>query len=82
MRWGNSSPKSGPATWRDLGVPASENLGNHVSYLANWLRALKDDPRFIFTASSQASKAADYLLSFSRTAVTEAEEGAEPALAR
>ena len=36
---------------RELGVPASENLTNHVAYLANWLKAMKDDPRFIFTAS-------------------------------
>jgi hypothetical protein len=27
---------------------------------------MKSDPRFIFTASTQASKAADYILSFSR----------------
>ena len=29
---------------RELGVPASENLTNHVAYLANWLKAMKDDP--------------------------------------
>lgn len=51
---------------RELGVPASENLANHVAYLANWLKAMRDDPRFIFTASVQASKAADFLLAFSR----------------
>ena len=42
------------------------NLDNHVAYLANWLKAMRDDPRFIFTASAQASKAADYLLAFGR----------------
>jgi antirestriction protein ArdC len=51
---------------RELGVPASENLTNHVAYLGNWLQAMKNDPRFIFTASAQASKAADFILSFSR----------------
>jgi antirestriction protein ArdC len=61
---------------RELGVPASENLGNHVAYLSNWLKAMKSDSRFIFTASSQASKAADYILSFSRP--TEAEPESEP----
>ena len=60
---------------RELGVPASENLANHVAYLANWLKAMRDDPRFIFTASAQASKAADYLLGFSRP---QAAEEAEP----
>ena len=63
---------------RELGVPASENLSNHVAYLANWLKAMKDDPKFIFTASSQASKAADFLLSFSRPTADEVE--AEEAL--
>jgi antirestriction protein ArdC len=58
---------------RELGVPASENLGNHVSYLGHWLRAMRGDPRFIFTASAQASKAADYLLSFSGSNVEEPE---------
>jgi antirestriction protein ArdC len=38
-----------------------------VAYLANWLKAMKSDSRFIFTASAQASKAADFILSFSRT---------------
>ncbi|MFO0887731.1 MAG: zincin-like metallopeptidase domain-containing protein [Isosphaeraceae bacterium] len=66
---------------RELGVPASENLTNHVAYLANWLKAMRDDPRFIFTASAQASKAADYLLAFSRPQATEADEP-EAALAR
>jgi antirestriction protein ArdC len=51
---------------RELGVPASEDMSNHVAYLANWLKAMRDDPKFIFTASSQASKASDYLLAFSR----------------
>jgi antirestriction protein ArdC len=51
---------------RELGVPASENLENHIAYLANWLQAMKSDPRFIFVASAQASKAADFILSFSR----------------
>jgi antirestriction protein ArdC len=58
---------------RELGVPASENLTNHVAYLANWLRAMKSDPRFIFTASAQASKAADYILAFSRPTSDEPE---------
>ena len=51
---------------RELGVPSSENLDNHTAYLANWLRAMRSDPRFIFMASAQASKAASYILAFSR----------------
>ena len=74
MRWANSSPRSGPATSPvNSASRPRENLTNHVAYLANWLKAMKDDPKFIFTASSQASKAADYLLSFSRPTADEPE---------
>ena len=34
----------------------------HASYIASWLTALKNDKRLIFTASSLAQKAADFLL--------------------
>jgi antirestriction protein ArdC len=50
---------------RELGVPATD-LTNHIAYLGNWLQAMRNDPRFIFMASAQASKAADFILSFSR----------------
>jgi antirestriction protein ArdC len=53
---------------RELGVPASDDMTNHIAYLKNWLQAMKNDPRFIFVASAQASKAASYLLSFSQKA--------------
>ena len=34
----------------------------HASYIDSWLQALRSDKRRIFTAASQAQKAADYLL--------------------
>jgi antirestriction protein ArdC len=34
---------------------------DHASYLAGWLSVLKDDPRAIFTASSKAQEAIEYL---------------------
>lgn len=34
----------------------------HASYIAAWLQALRNDKRLIFTAASQAQKAADFLL--------------------
>ena len=37
----------------------------HPAYIASWMELLKDDSRAIFTAASAASKAADYLCSFS-----------------
>lgn len=39
----------------------------HASYIASWLRVLKDDSRAIFRAASAASKAADFLTAFSNS---------------
>jgi len=50
----------------ELGLPTTTNLTNHASYLKHWLDGMSD-PKFIIKAASQASKAVDYLLSFSRT---------------
>jgi antirestriction protein ArdC len=38
----------------------------HAEYIGNWLQLLKDDDRAVFTAASKASRAADYLRSFSQ----------------
>jgi antirestriction protein ArdC len=59
-------------------VPQSDDLTNHHAYLANWLQALHDDPRYIFAACTAASKAADYLLAHSRP---QAVEESEPEMA-
>jgi len=53
----------------ELGIPLTEGLDNHAAYLSNWLKALKNDPTFIFKASTQASKVTDYLLSFHQSPV-------------
>lgn len=50
----------------ELQIPQSDDLSNTQAYLASWLKSLENDPRFIFKASTAASKAADYVLSFSR----------------
>jgi antirestriction protein ArdC len=47
----------------DLGVE-NEPKDDHASYIAGWLRVLKSDPRAVFTAATQATKAVEYLLSF------------------
>ena len=60
----------------ELGLPLNESLGNHAAYLQNWLDAMQGDTRFVFRASSQASKAADYILSFSRREEPEFKEAA------
>ncbi|MGE0061431.1 MAG: ArdC family protein [Xanthobacteraceae bacterium] len=41
---------------------------DHASYIASWLKVLKDDPRAVFTAASHAQRAADYVNAFSVTA--------------
>lgn len=52
----------------------------HASYIAEWLQALRNDKRLIFTAAAQAQRAADFLLGFEQpTDAAAALE--EPALA-
>lgn len=53
----------------NLGLPLGHHIDNHASYIDNWLKALKNDNTFIFKATSQAAKVADYLLGFADTAV-------------
>jgi len=40
-------------------------VSNHAAYLQHWLEQMKENPSFIFRISAQASKAADFVLSFS-----------------
>lgn len=49
----------------ETGVP-NLNMENHKKYLAYWLKEMESDPKWIFLAATQASKAADYILSFSQ----------------
>lgn len=51
----------------EVGIPVAENMTNHLAYLQNWIDALKSNPQFIFKAAAQASRAVDFILSFSRT---------------
>ncbi len=47
-------------------IPSSDDLTNHTSYLAAWLKELQDDRKVIFKAAAQASKASQFILNFSR----------------
>ncbi len=58
----------------EFGLPTAENLNNHHAYVKSWISALENDPRFIFQASAQASRAVDYLMSFSRVSADKPEE--------
>lgn len=42
---------------------ANEPRPDHAAYVSQWLKVLKEDSRAIFTASSKAQQAADYLQS-------------------
>jgi antirestriction protein ArdC len=44
----------------DLGI-TPEVREDHAAYIASWLEVLKQDKRFIFSAASQAQRAADFL---------------------
>lgn len=55
----------------ELGIPNAETLPNHASYLQSWLKEMQNDPKYIFQAAAQASKASDFILSFSRSEVPE-----------
>ena len=56
----------------ELGIPQSDDLENHNLYVAHWLEELDSDPKTIFRAAASASKAADFVLSFSRQLEPEA----------
>jgi antirestriction protein ArdC len=53
----------------ELGLPTTTNMTNHAAYLENWLQGMNGDPKFIFRASAQASKAVEFVMSFSRVPV-------------
>ena len=50
----------------DLGI-TPEVRPDHAAYIASWLKVLKGDKRFVFTAAAQAQRAADYLHSLQST---------------
>jgi antirestriction protein ArdC len=50
-----------------------EVRGDHAAYIASWIKVLKNDKRAIFTASSHAQRAADYLHGLQQSAATQAD---------
>jgi antirestriction protein ArdC len=50
----------------ELALPTTSNLTNHAAYLKSWLTGMNGDPKFIFRAAAQASKAVEFVLNFSR----------------
>lgn len=61
-----------------LNVPhANKMLEKSKSYVASWLSSMKNDPKYIFDAASQASKCADQLLGQTQTETLVEETNAE-----
>ena len=60
----------------DLGLTL-EPRTDHASYVATWLRALKNDKRAIFTAAGHAERAAGFLHGLQSEAATAAEPGTD-----
>lgn len=52
----------------ELGIPHNDEMRNAKAYIQGWASRLNNDPKAIFAASKYASRAADYILSFSRPA--------------
>jgi len=52
----------------DLGL-SPEPRADHAAYVGAWLKVLKNDTRAIFTAASQAQRAADYLIAYKQTEI-------------
>lgn len=45
-----------------LGLETEKSFRNSAAYIQNWMKALKDDPKFIVSASARAEKAVDMIL--------------------
>ena len=53
----------GSATLLNLiGIETKKTFKNSTAYIQSWLRALKNDNKFIISASSKAEKAVKYIL--------------------
>ena len=53
---------SAAALVNHAGLETSTSLRNNAAYIQNWLKALKDDKRFIVSAAGQAEKAVALIL--------------------
>ena len=60
----------------ELGLPC--DIPNHASYVASWLRTLREDKREIFRAAAEAQRITDYLLGFHPGHARAAAEEARP----
>ena len=45
-----------------LGIETPQTFKNSTAYIQGWLKALKNDNKFVVSASSKAEKAVNYIL--------------------
>lgn len=45
-----------------IGIETPETFTNSTAYIQSWLKVLKNDNKFIVSASSKAQKAVEYIL--------------------
>ncbi len=48
---------------------AADHIENHAAYIGSWLKVLKSDSRFLFTAAAHAQRIVDYLVAASEAGV-------------
>jgi antirestriction protein ArdC len=56
-----------------------ETREDHASYIASWIKVLRDDTRAIFAAAAHAQRAADFLHAARPSASSAADASAEAA---
>jgi len=56
----------------ELGI--GHDPGQHVAYVASWIKALEEDPLEIFRAAADAEKIQDYVLAFARQQEIQSQE--------
>ena len=45
-----------------IGIETNKSFKNSTAYFQSWIRVLKNDVKFIVSASSKAEKAVNYIL--------------------
>ena len=48
----------------------ADHIDNHAAYINSWLKVLRGDKRFLFTAAAHAQRAVDYLIDASAKGAT------------
>ena len=51
----------------------SDHIDNHAAYIDSWIKVLKGDTRFLFTAAAHAQRAVDWLVAASETGAKQME---------